>query len=501
VATEILGTIGQSQDLFQIVQQDGQTPAQRPAFILSSPTTSAAIELFTSTPPVGVPFVPVWNLGPAGTVTLVSAGATLVLATSAAPTYTNNTYAPLSADLSGNLRTLASVSINSAGGTVGAVTTGAPAYTPGTYAPLSLDTSGNLRVLSSATSVGTVLVQQGTNPWIVNQTTSVGQFAQQAGTWTVQPGNAPNTTPWLTNATISAGVFAQQAGTWTVQQGGAPWTSNATTSAGVSALQAGTWNINSITSITQSVGVSALQAGTWTVTANQGTNPWIVNQTTSVGHFAQQAGLWNINSLTQSAGVSASIVSPLYGVGTSSAAVKVQEVVSGQVFTSPPPTMATAIAGSGGGSFGPQQTAFLQPVNASSLPLQGTTTSTGSEIGLATRSRQYFGNKATYSVAGATSVNTNSGITTSIAYLFHPASVAKRYQLGRIRVSASSSAGSGLTLGTMSVNLNYISAENATPGGTTFTPVAHDQADPASGSTFRQGATGTPVRGTASIRL
>jgi hypothetical protein len=50
----------------------------------------------------------------------------------------------------------------------GAVTTSAPSYTTAQTSPLSLDTSGNLR----ATVV-------------------------QSGTWTVQPGNTPNTSPWL----------------------------------------------------------------------------------------------------------------------------------------------------------------------------------------------------------------------------------------------------------------------------------------------------------------
>lgn len=53
----------------------------------------------------------------------------------------------------------------------GAVTTAAPTYSNATTRPLSLDVAGNTRTLDS-----------------------------QSGTWTVQPGNTPNTAPWLVQA-------------------------------------------------------------------------------------------------------------------------------------------------------------------------------------------------------------------------------------------------------------------------------------------------------------
>lgn len=108
---EKLGTLGQSQDLFQIVQADGLTLAFRPVLVLGSPTTSASIELFSSAPPAGANFLPVWNLGPAGTVTLASQGSTVGYVTTGAPTYTNGTWAPFSLDTAGNLRTSASVTV------------------------------------------------------------------------------------------------------------------------------------------------------------------------------------------------------------------------------------------------------------------------------------------------------------------------------------------------------------------------------------------------------
>lgn len=65
--------------------------------------------------------------------------------------------------------------------TMGAVTTAAPTYTTAQTSPISLNTSGGLRVDGSG----------------VTQPVSGTVAATQSGTWTVQPGNTPNTTPWL----------------------------------------------------------------------------------------------------------------------------------------------------------------------------------------------------------------------------------------------------------------------------------------------------------------
>lgn len=114
--------------------------------------------------------------------------------------------------------------------TGGSVTTAAPAYTTGTANALSLNAAGGLRVDGSAVTQpvsGTVATTQSGGPWTDNVTqfggtnVSTGTGASgagiprvtvandsnvlttQSGTWTVQPGNTPNTTPWL--ATISQG--------------------------------------------------------------------------------------------------------------------------------------------------------------------------------------------------------------------------------------------------------------------------------------------------------
>jgi hypothetical protein len=105
-----------------------------------------------------------------------------------------------------------------------------PTLTSGQTAGLQLDSSGRLLVGSIANTVtvsGLLTVNQGGAPWSENITylggnaiqtgngttgtgtlrvtlssDSTGQVnAVQSGTWTVQPGNTPNTTPWLVTQT------------------------------------------------------------------------------------------------------------------------------------------------------------------------------------------------------------------------------------------------------------------------------------------------------------
>lgn len=140
-----------------------------------------------------------------------------------------------------------------------------------------------------------------------------GVTAAQGGTWTIQPGNTPNTTDWrvtmATNTVIvsTGGVTAAQGGTWTVQPGN---TANLTdwrvtmatntvivSTGGLTAAQGGTWTVQPgntpnttdwrVTMATNTVivstgGVTAAQGGTWTVqpgnTAN--TTPWLIDDVT-----------------------------------------------------------------------------------------------------------------------------------------------------------------------------------------------------------------------------
>lgn len=136
----------------------------------------------------------------------------------------------------------------------GRATTAAPTYSDGSPAPLSLDTGGGLRVncITGCSGSGTTDVNLknyggvavgATNGQYVRPGTGATWAATQSGTWTVQPGNTANTTPWLAtinqggnSATVSAAgalkvdgsaatqpvsgtVTANQGGTWTVQPG------------------------------------------------------------------------------------------------------------------------------------------------------------------------------------------------------------------------------------------------------------------------------------------
>lgn len=90
---------------------------------------------------------------------------------------------------------------------LGAVTTGAPTYTTAQSSPLSLTTAGALRVDASAT----------TQPVSLTSTTITGTVAvTESGTWTVQPGNTPNTTAWLVTGTGGVFPVTQSTNPWTV---------------------------------------------------------------------------------------------------------------------------------------------------------------------------------------------------------------------------------------------------------------------------------------------
>lgn len=109
----------------------------------------------------------------------------------------------------------------------GYATTAAPSYTNNTFNPLSLTTAGALRIDGSATT----------------QPVSGTVAATQSGTWTVQPGNTANTTPWLAtinqggnSATVTASNALKVDGSAVTQP----------VSGTVTANQGGTWNINNI---------------------------------------------------------------------------------------------------------------------------------------------------------------------------------------------------------------------------------------------------------------
>lgn len=116
----------------------------------------------------------------------------------------------------------------------------------------------------------------------------------------------------------------------------------------------------------------------------------------------------------------------------------------------------------------------------SAIPITGSITA-ASGLG---NNPTYISNTST--ITGATATGTK-----SLAYIWHPSAVTKRYKLVSIIVDQTAGNGSG---GSQRIELNRITAENATPGGTTGTIVQADGADSASGATIRIAPTGAPTR-------
>jgi hypothetical protein len=105
---------------------------------------------------------------------------------------------------------------------------------------------------------------------------------------------------------------------------------------------------------------------------------------------------------------------------------------------------------------------------------------------------------ATYAAStnGPVAGSTNATATTSIAYIWHTGTNTKRVEIYRIVATSGMETGANHDY---SLRGTFITAENATPGGTTTTPLPFDRGDAASTitsttGTFRLGATGAPTR-------
>lgn len=146
-----------------------------------------------------------------GTVTVNQGGSWAVTAN--AGTNLNTSLLALDTSVNGILLAQGSTTSGEKGPLIqGAVTTGSPSYTTAQTSPLSLTTAGALRVDASATTQpvsgtfwqttqpvsGTVTADAGTGTFTVSGTVT----ANQGGTWTVQPGNTPNTAPWLMQSVV-----------------------------------------------------------------------------------------------------------------------------------------------------------------------------------------------------------------------------------------------------------------------------------------------------------
>ena len=106
------------------------------------------------------------------------------------------------------------------------------------------------------------------------------------------------------------------------------------------------------------------------------------------------------------------------------------------------------------------------------------------------------GNRTTYSCGTGTITGATATGTKTLAYLWHPASVTTlRYDLLTATVSQN---GAGVG-GTQRLELRRITAENATPGGTTGTILPHNTASAASGATVRIAPTGAPTISTGNF--
>jgi hypothetical protein len=99
------------------------------------------------------------------------------------------------------------------------------------------------------------------------------------------------------------------------------------------------------------------------------------------------------------------------------------------------------------------------------------------------------------STNGSLASGTVIGTVTSLAYLFHSASSTKRIEIKRIDVTAAGGISAGGTLLTLALRGAFITAENATPGGTSQTINGTDRSQtPDATDVFRTGATGAPTR-------
>lgn len=196
--------------------------------------------------------------------------------------------------------------------------------------------SGNVNVvglpsiLVTANASGWAQTLVGTGAALAFQGGSWNVAATQSGTWTVQPGNTPNTAPWLTNTpgassliqvigTIpvslsgSGAVIAYQgnnpwvsstvgSGATIAYQGSAPWTQTLIGTGSVLASQLGSW--------TQTI------IGTGAVLAFQGSNPWATSIIGTGSVLASQVGTWVVSgNVTTTIAGTGTIVGLAAGVG------------------------------------------------------------------------------------------------------------------------------------------------------------------------------------------
>lgn len=262
---------------------------------------------------------------------------------------------------------------SSAALTGASVTTSAPTYTTGQMSALSLTTAGALRTDASATTQpvsGTVVANAGTGNFTVVQATAANLnatvtgtvAATQSGTWTVQPGNTPNTTPWLA----------------TINQGG-----NSATVTASNALKID--------------GSATTQPVSGTITANAGTGSFTVAQGTAANLNATVVGTVTANiGTTNGLALDTSVNGLLLAQGSTTSGEK-GVLIQGAVTTSSP-TYTTA------------QTSPLSLTTAGAVRIDGTAT-TQPISGTVTANA----GTGSFTVVQATAANLNATITGTVA--------------------------------------------------------------------------------------
>lgn len=322
--------------------------------------------------------------------------------------------------------------------------------------------------------------------------------------------------------TVDASNSTGLTGTFTANQGTSPWVTNVSQFGGnnvVTGTGASGVGIPRVT-VSNDSNVLATQSGTWTVIATQTTAANLRAQTASESTTATTTG-----TVAALMGGAVTTAAPTYTTGqmdplslTTAGALR----VDGSSVTQPISGTVTANQGT------PNTLANKWPVQVT----DGTNTMpTGDVVGRAIFHQITDGTNGPVAVKASTTApvladpalvvnlspnrpatyaastngvvvgtNTATGVA-SIAYIFHTATNTKRIEIYRIVASTGLECGANHDF---TLRGAFITAENATPGGTAQTVNPFDRSDPASTITsttgvFRTGATGAPTRVTGDL--
>lgn len=368
----------------------------------------------------------------------------------------------------------------------GAVTTSAPTYTTGQTNPLSLTIAGAIRTDSSATTqpISAVSLPLPTGAATsANQTTANTSLSSIDGKLTHGQATMANSVPVVIasdQSSLSPALDLSTSGTITALNGSVALAVHGVNSAIVSL--SGVW-------------VASIQFQGMTPDGN-----WS-NLTSALlpsgGLFS--SAVVSVNGsyrLVSTAGYSQiRATATAYTSGTVTVAVN---VATGQYVVQPVQLTAANLNAQVVGSTADAAAWTGNPVVVGGKDESGNAKSITSTLVDGKQSVDasfHPGNIASYmaSTNGEVTTGTTLNTVNSIAYLWHPNTVTKRYEIALITTSVNSLSAN---VGYVSIRGARITALNGAPGGTNQTVNAVDQADAASGSTFTTGATGAPTRAT-----